>query len=186
MKIFIDPGHGGGIDQGAQHYGLVEKDLNLNIALRVRSGLAELGYEVIMSREDDRAISLTERTWQANTLKADAFMSIHFNGFDSPQPEGFEVLYYPSSFNGRRFAELILFNLRTVMPEHVNRGLKERKDLAVLRLTNMPAVLVECEFISNPVQAEWLKTMEAREIIANALIYGANKFLVKLEQNEWP
>jgi len=81
QKICIDPGHGGG-DSGAAACGLLEKDINLDTSLRLRSLLQGAGYTVIMTRDTDVFIELIDRSAYANAQGADRFTSIHANAFD--------------------------------------------------------------------------------------------------------
>ncbi len=94
MRIVLDPGHGG-VDLGAQSYGLKEKDLALDIALRTRSLLKKEGFSVLLTRNEDKEISLSERTELAHQLKAQLFVSIHINsgGAAGRTPSGLETYY---------------------------------------------------------------------------------------------
>lgn len=93
-KICIDPGHGGSDDGKVSAGGLLEKDVNLAIARLVRDRLVdELGLEVVMTRDDDELISLTQRTEAANMARADMFLSIHCNAWFSEHTNGFEAYF---------------------------------------------------------------------------------------------
>lgn len=95
FKLYLDPGHGG-TDSGAIGNGLQEKDLTLDIALRIRTLLLN-NYEnvdVNMSRETDVFVSLAERTNAANNWQADYFLSIHINSADSSSANGYEDYIY--------------------------------------------------------------------------------------------
>src|SRR5699024_6353878 len=76
--VYIDSGHGG-TDSGASFYGAYEKKLNLNVAKYLKSDLEKRGYTVIMSREKDTFVPLTDRALEANKLGADIFVSVHHN-----------------------------------------------------------------------------------------------------------
>jgi len=92
-KVVIDPGHGGK-DPGAIGVGgLLEKDVNLRIGLMLRDKLRQMGYRVIMTREDDTFIELEERAAVANRVGADLFISIHANSSRSPSARGVETYY---------------------------------------------------------------------------------------------
>ena len=93
QTIVIDPGHGGH-DPGTSHHGLREKDLNLDIASRLRSQLEDRGLSVTMTRDRDEFISLSRRPAIANRMRADLFVSVHANANRSRQVSGVEV-YYP-------------------------------------------------------------------------------------------
>jgi N-acetylmuramoyl-L-alanine amidase len=94
QRIAIDPGHGG-IDNGkVGGSGIMEKDVNLEIALLLREQLTEaLGVDVVMTRTEDELVPLERRAEIANTEKADLFISIHCNGWFAPKAEGFEVYF---------------------------------------------------------------------------------------------
>ncbi len=91
--IVIDAGHGGK-DPGASHYGLREKDLNLDIARRLRSELTAAGFSVTMTRDHDEFLSLQRRPSVANRSQADLFVSVHVNANRRRHVAGVEV-YYP-------------------------------------------------------------------------------------------
>lgn len=158
MRICIDPGHGGA-DPGAIGTSpirtLEEKTFTLNVSLFLREELANAGHTVIMTRQQDVFIRLEDRAALANQADADLFVSIHANAAANPQPEGMEVFCFPGSFRGREAAERVLDSLLAEFPDHRNRGVKEA-NFAVLRLSGMPAILVECEFLTNPQQLEFL------------------------------
>lgn len=91
-RIVVDPGHGGA-DSGTTGGGLAEKDMTLDIGLRLRDLLEEQGFEVFMTREDDAKISLRQRALQANTLRADLFVSIHINWIAQRSVSGLETYF---------------------------------------------------------------------------------------------
>lgn len=92
-KIIIDPGHGG-LDGGAVGLrGMLEKEVTLDIAIRLRNLLQEKNFQVVMTRDADTAVSLNQRAALANTESADLFVSIHANWFDTPETRGIETFY---------------------------------------------------------------------------------------------
>ena len=156
MKIFIDPGHNhSGADTGAVGYGLKEQDVTIKIAQKLKELLEKEGHQIKMSRQTiDSNIgpssisnSINARAQMANEWGANLFISIHCNAFDK-KANGTEVLLYSLSgaaaSYGARIQASIVSKLGTA-----DRGLKERKDLGVLRKTNMPALLIETAFIDN-------------------------------------
>jgi len=96
--VCIDPGHGGE-DPGAWHNDLMEKDANLEIALRTKPLVEAMGYRVLMTRTTDVYRSLAERTRMANSHKADLFVSIHCNAATRPSAEGFETFFLSRARN---------------------------------------------------------------------------------------
>ena len=153
-KIFIDPGHNPtGNDTGAVGYGLKEQDVTVEIALKLKPLLERNGFEVKMSRNslkdtvaEGLNASLAGRYNAANSWDADIFVSIHCNSANT-KAYGCETYYYTGSSKGRRLADC-------VQPELAketglcNRGVKSA-NFAVIKHTNMPAILVETAFIDN-------------------------------------
>lgn len=92
-KIAIDPGHGGADSGATTPLGIVEKDVTLDIGLRLRRLLEDASFEVVMTRERDKTVSLARRAKLANTKFADLFVSIHVNWFKTPDPRGAETYY---------------------------------------------------------------------------------------------
>ena len=170
MKICIDAGHGG-TDSGAigtDPFELMEKDFNLALALLVEEELEGLGHWVVMTRRADRTVALASRPRFANRLDAELFISIHANAAGSRTVQGIEVFHYPGSTAGARWAAKIQAGLTGAFPTHRDRGVKEA-NFHVLRETTMPAVLVECEFLTNPHQLGFLADDIARREIAVAI-----------------
>lgn len=96
-RVVLDPGHGGRHPGAHLALDLIEKDLTLDIALRLRDLLAEAGFEVAMTRQDDRAVSLEERAAFANRAGADLFVSIHVNWIENRSVRGVETYYLGAS-----------------------------------------------------------------------------------------
>ena len=92
MKIMLDPGHGGS-DPGATANNIIEKEVNLAVALLARDLLTASGVNVIMTRMDDTYVSLPDRTERANREKVDAFVSIHHNAASESAARGMEVYH---------------------------------------------------------------------------------------------
>ena len=144
--VVIDAGHGGS-DFGATYMGRREKDDSLNLALAVGNILKNNGINVIYTRTNDVYEAPASKARDANAANADYFISIHRNS--SPynnQYTGIESLVYNRNSIAGRIAENINRNLTGV--GFANQGIQERTNLAVLRRTNMPAVLVEVGFIN--------------------------------------
>lgn len=146
-RIVIDPGHGGR-DFGATFNGRKEKDDNLRLALAVGNILKNNGYDVVYTRQSDVYDTPTEKANKANAANADFFVSFHRNKSVNPgQYDGVQTLVYGGNPAARRLAEKINSNLETLGFKNI--GVEERPDLAVLRRTKMPAVLIETGFIDN-------------------------------------
>lgn len=144
--VVIDAGHGGS-DFGATYLGRREKDDTLRLAFAVGEILQRNGVNVIYSRTDDVYETPTQKALEANTTGADLFISIHRNSSPYPnQYTGIESLVFDRNSTAARVAQNINEQLTAV--GYANQGVNERTNLAVLRRTNMPAVLVEAGFIN--------------------------------------
>ncbi|MDD3628640.1 MAG: N-acetylmuramoyl-L-alanine amidase, partial [Actinomycetota bacterium] len=174
IKVCIDAGHGGS-DPGAVRFGLNEKDANLDIALRLKSKLEANGFEVIMTRTRDTSSSLDERVNKANSSGVDIFLSIHNNAALTEYAHGTETYWCANGVNGSsQFASLVQSNLVKQIGR-ANRGVKTA-DFKVIKYTKMPAALVECAFVSNPTEAELLKTSNFKEKCAVGLYNAIVEF----------
>lgn len=145
--IVIDPGHGG-TDPGAVYYGRNEKDDNLRLGLAVAERLRNLGYNVVMTRDSDKNVSLGERSNISNNANADLFVSLHRNASTNPNYNGLETYVYLSPSAASLAAAQNINSRIANAGVQTNHGVKYA-DFAVLRNTKAPAVLVELGFISN-------------------------------------
>lgn len=173
MKLYLDPGHGG-TDPGAQGNGLNEKDITLDIALKIRTILINNyeNIEVMMSRTGDITKSLSQRTNEANAWKADYYLSIHINA-DSGTASGYEDYIHSSlsdtsttaKYRDIIHAEVIKLN------QLKDRG-KKKANFHVLRESAMPAMLSENGFIDNPQDAALMKQTSWRQNVAQGYANG--------------
>jgi N-acetylmuramoyl-L-alanine amidase len=146
-KVFLDAGHGGK-DPGALGSGLMEKNINLAVTLKVGEILTNHGVVVAYSRTTDTFLELSERASLANQFEADVFVSLHCNAFGDPAAKGVETYSYINSTNGAKLAKSIQDSIISSGVYTRDRGTKTA-NFAVLRLTKMPAALVEMGFITN-------------------------------------
>ena len=204
--VALDPGHGGP-EPGASAAGLVEKDINLEIALKLADLLRERDYQVVLTRDTDRSVSpeykggsysggvvhdLQARVDIANSASADMFISIHNNGSADPSQSGTEVWYNNQrSFADRNLTlarlvlEGLLKRIRELGYSPVERGVKDDSNFRVFRgrvfniyvlgpgdgarphtPTQMPGVLGESLFVSNPADAAMLRQERTLDAIA--------------------
>lgn len=172
--IMIDPGHGGH-DNGAVYSYAEEDDTNLSIAYLLRCELQRRGYVVSMTRERDEFVSLSGRVDFANEMRVDLFVSIHCDAFHKITAKGMttHVAFPKCSKTSKMIAHSIQTALSTKFPKHRNRGVKESK-FYVLTETKMPAVLIECEFLSNPETRKFLREPENQYDLAKAITKGIN------------
>jgi len=165
IKIYIDQGHNpSGFNTGAEGNGYFEQDLTYEIGRRLYNLLdSNPEFEPRLSRPradtilgTNNSTSLVERVNQANDWNADIFISLHNNAAENPNASGNEALIYgPGATVANALATEILEQL-TLTTGLRNRGIVYRPGLYVLKETEMPAVLVEMGFISNPEDAELL------------------------------
>ena len=195
--IVIDPGHGGN-DEGARSNGLKEKDLTLDLALRVEKLLGAFNFPTVLTRRDDSYVPLSERTAIANKIDNAIFLSIHFNQSRDSSATGVETFYAtekvppesawtwigffskpePASGDvGEDLAGYIQASLVT-RTDAANRGIKAR-ELYVVRHTRCPAVLIEGGFINNPLDARLLGNTEYRDRLAMAIAEGVMTYQKK-------
>ncbi|WP_343748957.1 N-acetylmuramoyl-L-alanine amidase [Fluviicola sp.] len=185
ITILIDPGHGGS-DPGHESTDKnvpSEKDLALKIALKFGGYLSEKleNVTVLYTRTDDTYPTLDERVEMANAKKVDYFISIHINGSPNPDIKGTES--HVHSFTARGSVKLArsFENEFKSRAGRKSRGVKDSDDrehtLQVLKFTQMTSVLVECGFITNKSEANYLNTAQGQEIIASALFRGMRAHL---------
>jgi len=145
--IILDAGHGG-FDNGASYEGRVEKDDTLRLALAVGQRLEEAGFPVVYTRTTDVYQRPIDKATIANQSGGDFFVSIHRNSSSIPnQYSGVQTLVYNDAGVPGQMARNINEELEQIGFRNIN--VEERKDLAVLRRTSMPAVLVEAGFINS-------------------------------------
>ena len=144
--VTLDAGHGG-YDNGASYQGRKEKDDNLNLALAVGNILQNEGVDVRYTRTEDVYQTPQRKAEIANENDSDLFISIHRNSSPSPnQYSGIQTLVYADSGPRRLLAQNI--NSELEKAGFTNLGISVRKDLPVIRQSNMPAGLVEVGFIN--------------------------------------
>lgn len=181
IGVVVDPGHGGK-DPGAVCGDVREADVNLAVGLVLAELLRARGYGVTMTRiEEGQHVGLDERCRIANRSEARCFVSVHCNsegeaGAGARKASGVECLYMEGSERGKRLAELVQRRLVAVTGAR-DRGVKTRQGLAVLRGTSMPAVLVECGFLSNAAERMLLGTPGYRQAVAGAVAEGVDEYL---------
>lgn len=180
VKVVIDPGHGGS-DPGAVGNGIVEKAINLRVALRLKE-LLELdtvdlsgggSWDVRLTRSSDTFVSLAGRVAIANSWGADLFVSIHHNGFSSPAANGTETFSFASGTQSAGLRDRIQSEL---LAAHglANRGSKTAS-FYVLRETLMPAALSEAGFVTSPFDATVLTRPGADEAAARAHLFALQR-----------
>lgn len=171
MKVFLNPGHApdGNPDPGACGCGLRECDVAKSVADLVEHYLVAAGVEVIGNLQDDSLYAITNA---ANASSADIFVSIHCNAFNGSAC-GTETCVYTGSAVGNKLGACIQQQIVDSLGT-VDRGLKVRKDLWVLKSTDMPAVLVELAFIDHEGDAALLR--DRQDDFARAIARGVTDY----------
>jgi N-acetylmuramoyl-L-alanine amidase len=206
--VVLDPGHGGH-DRGAISKFGFEKDFALDVALRGRKLLEKQGYKVVMTRSTDVFIPLERRPAVANNITNSIFVSIHFNSSTSnADARGFEIFSMaprgapvtndsqPSERDLREepgnahdlpssaLASSVFHALLGHVPM-VDRGIKHAR-FAVLRHSTVPAVLVECGFVSNKAESTLISSSAWREHVAEAIVDGVENYRMLAEKKSRP
>ena len=180
--IVIDSGHGGddpgkiGINQAK------EKDVNLKIAKKVKKRLKKEGWKVVMTREEDVMLGDAEkgnrkihdmkaRVELINKTMPDMAVSIHQNSYQEAEIHGAQVFYYSHSQDGKRMAETMQRAL-LMADEENTRQAKGNDTYYLLKRTEVPTIIVECGFLSNPQEAEKLTEDGYQKKLAQAITSG--------------
>ncbi len=165
--VVIDAGHGGK-DGGSVWNGLIEKKLCLDVAKRVEAGLKSKGLKIVVTRRTDTFVELDQRAHIANRVPSSVFVSIHFNGSRKTSISGGEVYY--RSARGKLLAAAISRAIKSRVAGDT-RGIFHG-NYKVLRETEMPAVLVECGYLSNKREALRCADPAHRQKLADAIVSG--------------
>lgn len=171
--IVIDPGHGG-LDPGTYTLGgVAEKHLTLLTAKRIARRLNAAGATVYLTRDRDRTVSIRDIVGFANKVKADIFISIHYNYYGSLRRlSGTETYYYTRA---SRPLALALHQSLIRGIKRRDRGLR-RARYYILRHTQMPAVIVEPVYISNPQESELVTSAKFQEEVARDIAEGVKDY----------
>ena len=166
--VVIDAGHGGYDRGGIPGQRVSEKDMTLDVARRLKSVLAASGYRVVMTRDSDVFVPLGTRTAIANSNRNAIFVSVHFNSATRSGASGIETYFY--SRDSLALASAIHHYVVGGAPSG-SRGVR-RRGYFVLRRTNIPAVLVECGFLTNPTEAGYAQNASYRQKLAEEIAAG--------------
>lgn len=186
--IVIDAGHGG-VDPGKVGVsGVLEKDINLAIARKLRERLEADGIQVVMTRENDDGLysanaqnkkreDMEARVRVISEAKADFVVSIHQNSFPTEECKGAQVFYYKDSEESRKLAEVLQKKFPEVLQDGNKRQAKANGDYYLLRKTACPIVIAECGFLSNSSEEALLATETYQAKVAEALYQGMKQYV---------
>ncbi len=192
-NILIDAGHGG-FDAGASDNGISEKDINLSVAKELKKLIEDNGGKTAMTREGDVSTADENRSDGSSAKKsdlrrrremikesgADIFISIHMNKFPQSKYWGAQVFYAATPEDSKRLGECIQAALPRVLGDNNDRVSKKAESgIFILKNAEIPSVIVECGFLSNPDEAEKLKTEDYQKQLARAIFEGLCDFLNK-------
>lgn len=189
--VIIDAGHGGEDGGAVGVGGVVEKDINLPIAMKTAESLKKSGYDVILTRDGDYAVYSEEAKTLREKKVSDIhnrfaiiedsgdclFVSIHMNHYDSPYVCGAQTFYSGNNPESKKLAESVQSAVKTlVQPENERVVKKATSSIYLLYYAEVPAIMVECGFISNENEAAKLKTSAYQDQIASAICEGINHY----------
>lgn len=186
--ILVDPGHGGADPGMIGEGGLEEKGINLEIAKRLRSRLEEKGFQVFLTREEDRGLCESDsRSWKAQDMQNRIAMiqekkplltvSIHQNSYQDSSVCGPQVFYYEDSAEGEKLAKLLQEKLNLRLEVKRPRAPKGNKSYYLLKRSPGILNIVECGFLTNPAEAELLRTEAYQNRVAEAVTEGICEYL---------
>lgn len=173
MRICIDPGHGG-CQPGAVYQGIREADLVLPMSMNLGALLHQAGHDVLLTRTDDRDVSLRERCRMSDAFGADLFLCMHLNAASSPDANGSEIWVWTGS--------------RAFMPaREIQRGIveatgardrkvRETQKYYVLRHTKALAMVIEPGFMSCESELESLKNFDYQRKIIGGILNGLKSY----------
>ena len=188
--IIIDAGHGGEDSGALSANGTAEKDVNLDISLTLDKLLKTSGFNTVMIRTDDTSIhnpdasTTRERTVSdihnrvniSNSDKNNILISIHQNHFSDSKYSGAQMFYSKNNYNSRNLAECIKGSVTGLLQNSNTRECKESSGVYLLDNVTVPAVIVECGFLSNTQEAELLSTAEYRDNMAYSVYLGIMEY----------
>lgn len=181
MKIGIDPGHGGRDPGAIGPTRLYEKDVTLGISLELGRLLKAAGLEPVFTRTDDRTIELVTRSALLNNQKCGLAISVHINSATRQEANYFAVFVQRLGGEAEKLAHRVIEKVTAATGWSWGAdddGIRE-KNLHMVRETKMPAILIECGFISNPEQEKQLRQPEFQAKLAQAIADGVLAYLGK-------
>ena len=190
--IIVDAGHGG-IDPGAMNRDqtILEKDVNLKIAMKIKELIEASGGVVILTRNDDTSLytedggktirqkyneNLKNRKKIIEESSANMFVSIHLNAFQDSKYYGAQTFYPQGKEDDKALAQSIQTELKRVVDNTNNRVIKPRDDIYLIKNNEIPSTLIECGFLSNDKEAKLLNDEHYQEEIAWAIYVGIQKY----------
>lgn len=197
VLFVIDPGHGGEDAGCSSAGGLLEKDLNLSVARDISAILNAAGYTTVLTRTEDTLLydmyrdrmdytgykkiyDLKNRMRFTEETQAKYFVSIHMNKFPQTQYSGLQVYYSPNDPGSVQMADRIQsYVQKYVQPENERKTKKATKGIYLLHRMEIPAVLVECGFLSNEEEAALLSDASYRKTLSLGIACAIMEYCTK-------
>lgn len=194
--VVIDAGHGG-IDPGSMNgdQTILEKDINLEITLKLRDLIESSGGVVVLTRDDDSSLyvddgnktikqkyneNLRNRRSLIKESNADMFISIHMNALsgvkNASKYYGAQTFYSTTNENSESLAKIVQGELKRILDENNKRQIKSGSDKYILKDNPMPSILIECGFLSNEKEAKLLTDEKYQDKVAWAIYVGIQKY----------
>ncbi len=188
LTIVIDPGHGGRDPGKVGINNVLEKDINLSIALKLKNLLEHNDINVVMTREEDiglysesdsnkKRADMNHRIELIHSNHADLAVSIHQNSFPQEYVRGAQVFYYTKSEQGKKLAEIIQEQIKKSMDDGNHRQAKANDNYFMLTKTECPLVIVECGYLTNSAEAALLLNEDYQEKMAWAIHLGVLQYV---------
>ena len=199
IKVVIDAGHGEPDGGAVSKDGVKESELNLQIAQRLEEKLKECNFEIIMTRKNENNIALesvqektireiktsdlNNRVKIANESDADVLISIHMNKFEDSRYRGWQTFYSKNSEEGKALAENIQASISKCIDYENKRTALKIEGIKIIDKSSIPAVIVECGFLSNPQDELLLITDKYQDSVAYAIFKGIVGYLAQMSFN---
>lgn len=191
--VVIDVGHGGFDPGKVSADNLLEKDINLAIALRLKAYLEAQDCQVYLTREEDCSLSdpdaknkkqsdMHNRVTFVEELQPELMISIHQNSFSTTKEHGAQTFYYHTSDSSHLLAECVQKSLIESVDPDNTRQEKSNDSYYILKNVSCPAIIVECGFLSNPTESALLNTDIYQDKIAYAISKGVRTYLNQLQE----
>lgn len=191
--VAIDPGHGGN-DPGKTVGDIYEKDINLKMAMKLKSELEEKGIKVVITRDTDTGLysetdtnkkiaDMKNRCRIINESNANILISIHQNSYSAQSVKGAQVFFYENSKEGEKLAGILQSAIKTKIDNENARQHKANDSYYILLNVEMPAVIVECGFLTNPDECKKLLDENYQKEMAQAIAEGIIEYMNKSEGN---
>jgi len=188
--VVIDAGHGGADPGKVGTTGVLEKDVNLEVARKLQARLMADGVTVVMTRTGDAGLysetatnkkreDMAARVRLISEAEPELVVSIHQNSFPDASCKGAQVFYYKDSEESKQLAELLQKKFPEVLQDGNTRQAKANGDYYLLKKTACPIVIAECGFLSSPEEERLLSAPEYQEKVADVLYQGIKQYLAE-------